>query len=51
MSSPAGETVLFPKLTTKGWLAGTGKPGPVCAVAAPTTAAAVKMDLANMLYD
>lgn len=41
--------MLFPKLTTRGWLAGTGKPGPVCAVAAPTTAAAVKMDLANML--
>lgn len=51
INSPAGETVLLPKLTTRLWLAGTGKPGPVCAVATPSAAAAVKIVLPNMLYN
>lgn len=40
---------MSPKLTVRLWLAGTGKPGPVCAVATPNAAATVKVVLANML--
>lgn len=46
--------MLLPKLTMRFWLAGTGKPGPVCAVAAPSAAARVKVVLVvlvNMLSD
>ena len=43
--------MLLPKLTVRAWVAGMGKPGPVCAVATPNAAAAVKIVFVNIFRD